>query len=108
MLSFFRRRAQAAGQPSTTHKAPVREPARPGGSPSGFAPTEPAPIPEVLAEGNEQTDWSLWEDSVNALDSQFQGAMPSSRIYVRQPTASQLGPLEGADAYSSVGKNRDL
>ena len=30
-----------------------------------------APLPEVVAEGNTQADWSMWEDSVMALDSQI-------------------------------------
>lgn len=86
----------------------MQAPPRAGKPASGFASTEPAAIPEVVAEGNDHSDWSLWEDSVNALDSQFQGALPSARIYVRQPAPSQLGPLDASDAFASVGKNRDL
>lgn len=108
MLSFFRRRAQAAVQPATARQASVRELPRGGDPASGFAPTEPSATPEVVAEGNEQADWSLWEDSVTALDSQLQGVTPSARIYVRQPTPSQLSQLDEPDAFSGVGKNKDL
>lgn len=33
--------------------------------------TDPAPLPEVV-EGNEDSDWALWEDSVAFQDSQMQ------------------------------------
>ena len=39
--------------------------------------TAPGPLPEVV-EGNEESDWALWEDSKNALDSQMQGLSRSS------------------------------
>jgi hypothetical protein len=66
-------------------------------------PTEPIPAPEVV-EGNEHSDWDLWEDSVNALDSRMQSLTPSARLYSRSPP-SQFDDL---DPYSKVGKNRDL
>lgn len=62
------------------------------------------PAPEVV-EGNDHTDWDLWEDSVNALDSQMQSLSPSARLYARTPAASQYDDL---DAFSRVGKNRDI
>jgi hypothetical protein len=62
------------------------------------------PAPEVV-EGNDHTDWDLWEDSVNALDSQMQSLSPSARLYARKPAASQFDDL---DVFSRVGKNRDI
>ena len=62
------------------------------------------PVPEVV-EGNDHTDWDLWEDSVNTLDSQMQSLSPSARLYARKPAASQFDDL---DVFSRVGKNRDL
>jgi hypothetical protein len=60
-----------------------------------------APLPEVV-EGNEHTDWALWEDSVNVLDSQTQGLTPSARIYERdKQTPSELQDL---DPFSRINK----
>ena len=59
----------------------------------------------VVSEGNDASDWALWEDSMTALNSQMQDLMPSAHIYVRETRPSQLDDL---DAWSTVGKNRDL
>jgi|GEM_PF-978479 len=73
---------------------------------------EPGPLPEVT-EGNEQTDWALWEDSVAALDSQMQGLnssmqglsssmqglTPSVRIYDKPETPSEYQDI---DAFARV------
>jgi len=70
---------------------------------SGPLPGHPLPAPEVV-EGNDHTDWDLWEDSVNALDSRMQGLTPSTRIYSK-PQPSQFDDL---DVFSRVTKNRDM
>ncbi|MDQ6881344.1 MAG: hypothetical protein M3150_04540 [Pseudomonadota bacterium] len=59
-------------------------------------------LPEVQ-EGNEQTDWALWEDSVLVMDSQLQGLTPSSRIYERlkEPPSE----YQDIDPFSSISKN---
>jgi hypothetical protein len=63
------------------------------------------PVPEVV-EGNDHTDWDLWEDSVTALNSQMQSLSPSEKkIYARKDASSQFDDL---DVFSRVGKNRDL
>jgi hypothetical protein len=63
---------------------------------------EEAVLPEVV-EGNESTDWALWEDSVNVLDSQLQGLTPSARIYERdKQTPSELQDL---DPFARINKN---
>jgi hypothetical protein len=63
------------------------------------------PVPEVV-EGNDHTDWDLWEDSVAVLDSQMQSLSPSARkIHPRKDAPSQFDDL---DVFSRVGKNRDL
>jgi hypothetical protein len=61
---------------------------------------EPAPLPEVT-EGNEHSDWELWEDSVVSLDSRMQGLMPSAKIYDEPERPSEYQDL---DAYSAVRK----
>ena len=64
-----------------------------------------APLPEVVAEGNTQADWSMWEDSVMSLDSQMQDIVPSNRVYVREAGSSQL---DDVDAFASVRGKRDV
>ena len=78
-------------------KAVVKPVKRPASPPTTIAapplPDEP-PLPEVV-EGNEHTDWALWEDSVNVLDSQMQGLTPSARIYERdKQTPSEYQDLD--------------
>lgn len=62
--------------------------------------TEPLPLPEVT-EGNDATDWNLWEDSVN---SQVQGLEAMRR---RNQSDTIPSELDGIDPFSKVGKNRD-
>ncbi|HEY8708352.1 MAG TPA: hypothetical protein VIM34_10170 [Burkholderiaceae bacterium] len=99
MFKFFKR--------STPPAAPARAAAspalRPAGRPAAIVPplAEEPPLPEVV-EGNEHTDWALWEDSVTVLDSQMQGLSPSARIYEReQQTPSEYQDL---DPFSKIGK----
>ena len=93
--------------------APAQPPARPARAPQG-KPTakppharaalgDPPPLPEVT-EGNDATDWDLWESSMMSLDSQLQGLTPTQKIYVKdEPSA-----FDDLDAFSRVGKNRDI
>jgi len=62
-------------------------------------PTEPIPVPEVV-EGNDHTDWDLWQDSV---DSQMQSLSPSSQIHA----STMPSELDDLDPFARVGKNRD-
>jgi hypothetical protein len=115
MFTWLKRRTAApAPQPGRKSIAtPVRTPARSTSSRSDahlrhaprFADT--APLPEVVAEGNTQADWSMWEDSVMALDSQMQDLVPSNRVYVREPSASQ-SQFDDVDAFASVRGKRDV
>jgi hypothetical protein len=60
-----------------------------------------AALPDVV-EGNEHSDWALWEDSVNVLDSQMQGLTPSARIYERdKQTPSEFQDL---DPFSGINR----
>ena len=100
MFNIFKRSAPEPKPAAKTKAKPV----------SGRIPTTrraAAPLPDVAAlpevvEGNEHTDWALWEDSVNVLDSQMQGLTPSARIYERdKQTPSQYQDL---DPFSRVSK----
>ena len=81
-------------------KKPVRRRKKSSGSPATEITSGPAPLPQVT-EGNEETDWSLWEDSVTALDSQMQALGPSSRI------SEASSDYQDVDAFSRVAKKDD-
>ena len=108
MFTWLKRRtANQAPQPGRKSAAtPVRTPSRPT-SGQRHAPRflDTAPLPEVVAEGNTQADWSVWEDSVMALDSQMQTLVPADRVYVRDTSSSQF---DDVDAFASVRGKRDV
>lgn len=102
MFNLFKRSApvpvksktKAASKPVARHPSNARKDVAP-------PLPEAVPLPEVV-EGNEHTDWALWEDSVNVLDSQMQGLAPSARIYERdKQTPSEYQDL---DPFSRVNK----
>ena len=99
MFDFLKRLVSPAANPQTR---PAKRRSRKRASEPVMAGAIPAP--EVV-EGNDHSDWDLWEDSVNALDSQMQSLSPSARLYARKPAASQFDDL---DVFSRVGKNRDM
>jgi hypothetical protein len=118
MFSWLRRLVvpdkpqSAAGRaaPSAGQKAAPAPAGGRGGSsrtaPPAFLASAPDALPEVLGEGNTHADWSAWEDSMTALDSQMQeDVMPSARVYVRETRPS---PLDDMDAFSSVRRKRDI
>jgi hypothetical protein len=108
MFDWLKRRA--GGRAPQTHKPLPGATAR---AASGRATPRPAgprfadtvPLPEVVSEGNTQADWSAWEDSMITLDSQMQGLLPSSRIYVREARPSQL---DDPDPFAGVKGRRDI
>lgn len=94
-------------------KSPIRSQGQAGArkpTPApAIAPDEiqgPTSLPEVV-EGNEQTDWALWEDSMTALDSQMQSITPSAQIYEKDKRISSQFQELDTDAFSRVNKNRD-
>jgi hypothetical protein len=112
MFTWLKRRTSApAPQPARRSAAtPVRTPprsvnARAEASRHGPRFADTAPLPEVVAEGNTQADWSMWEDSVMAMDSQMQNLMPGDRVYVRDTRPSQM---DDVDAFASVRGKRDI
>jgi hypothetical protein len=54
----------------------------------------PLPVPEVI-EGNEESDWALWEDSVS------QPLAPRDSVYDRLAPSSRFNDV---DAFGSVRK----
>jgi hypothetical protein len=79
MLNFFKRPAPSA---NTKASKPANRAASP---PSNKPPRlpDPIPVPEVV-EGNEESDWALWEDSVAFQDSQIPSEFgPVKSVVVR-------------------------
>jgi hypothetical protein len=100
---MFKLIKKIAGREPEAAPAAKRSPSRPRRSARG--PDEPLPLPEVV-EGNDATDWDLWQDSVDAFDSRSQSLMPSARSSGYSDTLPS--ELDGLDPFSRVGKNRDL
>ena len=101
----FLKRSVPTPKPKPKAVAPQHKPA--SKSRALDARIEPGSLPEVT-EGNEQTDWALWEDSVVALDSQMQGLSSSMqgltssvRIYDKAETPSEYQDI---DAFARVTK----
>lgn len=101
MFEFFKRWVAPAPQPKRSRiearKPKIRAPAV---DPRLIA---PGPLPEVV-EGNDETDWALWEDSVVSqsapLDSRRQG-LPSRASGLDSLNSSQFDEV---DAFASVRK----
>lgn len=70
MLKFFKSAPKPApakqARPAPSAQA---RPATPAAARTGMPPTPP-PLPEV-SEGNQESDWAMWEDSVAFQDSQM-------------------------------------
>jgi hypothetical protein len=97
------RRASATPVREKPRTAPsVRRPAAARVSPAAPPAAAPADavLPEVVAEGNTQADWSAWEDSMAAWDSQLQDLAPAQRIRVRDGRArpQEIDPFAGVAA----------
>jgi hypothetical protein len=100
MLNWLKRPPDGpAAKPARAKAVPRAQPA-----PRQDAEAAPAALPEVVAEGNTQADWSAWEDSMTALDSQFQGLDPAARIQVRDTRPSQLDEL---DPFAGIAQRRE-
>ena len=85
--------------------APTAKPKRaskPGRS--SWTPTEPSRLTEPssleVTEGNDPTDWELWQDSVNCFDSQLRSLQPSVKIYHREPATPT--EFEDIDVFARV------
>lgn len=100
MLNFFKRHSMPAESVSKAPSARPKE--RRSAVPN---PLEPLPSPQVV-EGNQDSDWAMWEDSVSFLDSQMP-ALEQDSVRVRQaqdPTPSPKGGAPTADPFASVGR----
>ena len=95
MLNFLKRLMGIgkAPDPPPRRKSPRRK--APSRSMSG-----PAPLPDVV-EGNDQSDWELWQDSVDSQHSSL--SRQDSRYAETAP--SELGDV---DPFAKVSRKRDM
>lgn len=105
MLSFFRRKSDRSVKPDEPVAPAATRHARPRapdpGKPAGTV-LEPVPLPDVT-EGNLDSDWALWEDSVAFQDSQ----MPSSFSALESVRErDQPKKEEGPDPFAHVRGRR--
>ena len=106
MFNWLKRRE--APPPADRRSAgPVHAKRAAPASPASHPPSDPAALPEVVAEGNTQADWSAWEDSMTALDSQMQSILPTERVYVRDTRPSRLDDLGDIDPFAGVRSKRE-
>jgi hypothetical protein len=97
MLNFFKRPAAGAEIPAA--KPAARD--KPPKTSKPASPPDPLPVPEVV-EGNQDSDWSLWEDSVAFQDSQ----MPSDFGALKAPEVRESAKNKPADDHDPFGSVR--
>jgi hypothetical protein len=94
MFKWFNRRATAP----PVLKPPPSRPTTPS-TDSANDPAHLDSLPEVVAEGNTQADWSAWEESMSALDSQMKELNPPRRVHVRD-----VGPVRPDDTVPQAAR----
>ena len=99
MFGFFKRSSETAGTPAlkaASRSSPPKPNDRRGQS-------GPLPVPEVT-EGNDDSDWALWEDSVSFQNSQLPGMASTTKSVsgTQQPCPVASG---STDAFDSVHKH---
>lgn len=96
MFNFFKRPAPQTGTHSTKPSARGTPPQ------AKKLPSLPEPLPEPeVVEGNQESDWALWEDSVAFQDSQI----PSGFGALKAPEpreSSEDKPTDGHDPFGAV------
>lgn len=65
---------------------------------------EPFPVPQAI-EGNSDTDWARWEDSVAFQDSQHPPEFTDSRAKGHEPAQPQSVAETDFDPFGSVSRN---
>lgn len=79
LFDFLKRRSAEPVQPPKRASTNSGTAKRNSPKPKPLAdPLSPLPVPEVK-EGNEESDWSMWEDSVAFQDSKMNSVYPETR-----------------------------
>ena len=99
MFSFFKRPEKTPSEARTSTRSPVKN------SQSSRLPESlvPVPVPDVM-EGNLESDWAMWEDSVLEQDSQMHAAYPDTipQTLIAEASASEA---EDLDPFTGVTKH---
>ncbi len=99
MFRFLKRVPSPAPKPDGRVSA-----AKPRASKAALGVPEPTPIPEVI-EGNGDTDWTLWEQSVSFQDSQT-ASLGASTLPLGLREERSDNPKDDDDPFASVRKKR--
>ncbi|GAB3493078.1 hypothetical protein GCM10027399_12500 [Curvibacter fontanus] len=102
MLKFFKSAPKPPATPARAVAAAKPWPAAPTPSPArAGTPPVPPPLPEV-SEGNQESDWAMWEDSVAFQDSQMPSAFNElDAVKTHDETPKKGG---GPDPFAAVRK----
>lgn len=99
MVNFFKRSDATTSTPTATPT--LKKPFLNAGERRRFP--RPLPIPEVV-EGNDNSDWALWEESVSFQDSQMQPAWPATAPMPIKGVSPEPEP-EVSDPFAKVHRN---
>ncbi len=99
MFRFLKRNPTPASKPGERAGSSKSKPSRPDAGPSA-----PAPALEVI-EGNGESDWSLWEESVSFQDSQMSTFGPTT-LPLGLPEERSESEAGYVDPFSSVRKKK--
>jgi hypothetical protein len=104
MFSFLKRSSQVRSEHDFSDTLPLEpvEPAAPVlSTPRPASPVNDLSVGDVI-EGNQDADWTAWQDSVSFQDSQF----PADLAEPEQPAPAKIQTSQDAqDAFAWVGKN---
>jgi hypothetical protein len=99
MFSFFKRSDKESGhgvhRPNPQFKRPAKN--------TGLDIRDPLPLPQVT-EGNEDSDWAMWEDSVMEQDSQMQSQFRDT-VPSEFPMEQHVEPNNNNDPFAKVSKH---
>lgn len=100
MFNFFKRSDKLA----TSSAARPRNPSTKTPRARGVDPLDPLPLPQVQ-EGNLDSDWAMWEDSVREQDSQFPPQFLDTVPSRFPPSQQEDGGEPDADPFAQVSRH---
>ena len=100
MFSFFKRSDKEPMHAVARTPTPVRKSSRN----AGLDMREPLPLPQVT-EGNEDSDWAMWEDSVLEQDSQIMHGQFCDTVPSHFPPEAHSEINPDVDPFAKVDKH---
>jgi hypothetical protein len=94
MFNWFKRRDMTPAAPRNPKPGTSARPASPASDLDDEDPYSAA-LPEIVAEGNSQDDWSMWEDSMTALDGKIRELRPAPP---RAPARDRPGSRDDSES----------